>query len=146
MPFNAAYLTHGEALEVADTLSRAPSNHIEQEDIVGALINALNRIHGLEQQLMAAEKKLGAIKPPPAERPMSKTLQRRLKEATDAAEAFNKRYPIGTSVTYYELIEPLAKPRTTHTRSEAWVMGGHSAMIMVDGISGGVCLDHIRVE
>ena len=31
----------------------------------------------------------------------------------------------------------------TTTRSAAWLMGGHSAMIMVEGIAGGYSLDRV---
>jgi len=75
---------------------------------------------------------------------MTKTAQRRLNEAQSIVDKFNKAKPIGSPVTYYELIDPPAKPFHTNTRTEAWVMGGHSAMVMVEGISGGVCVDHIQ--
>jgi hypothetical protein len=32
------------------------------------------------------------------------------------------------------------------TRSEPWLMGGHSWMVMVDGVSGGYCVSHVRPE
>jgi hypothetical protein len=32
----------------------------------------------------------------------------------------------------------------TKTRSIPWLMGGHTAMIMVDGISGGYALERVR--
>ena len=56
---------------------------------------------------------------------------------------WNTTYPIGTPVIRYKLIKPLAEPQTTKTRSAAWVMGGHSAMIIVDGVSGGVILESV---
>lgn len=56
---------------------------------------------------------------------------------------WNAAHPIGTPVTRYKLINPLAEPVETKTRSEAWVMGGHSAMVMVDGKSGGVLLESV---
>ncbi len=77
---------------------------------------------------------------------VTKTLQRRLEEATKLVEDFNRDYPVGTEVVYYELIDPKARPHPSKTRSTAWVMGGHSAMIMVDGVSGGVALEHIEVK
>jgi hypothetical protein len=59
---------------------------------------------------------------------------------------FNARFPIGTEVTRYSMINPLRDPPITHTRSEAWVMGGHSAMVKVEGVAGGVLLESVRVK
>lgn len=36
--------------------------------------------------------------------------------------------------------------RVTKTRSEAYVLSGHSAVVMLEGISGSYCLTHVRVE
>jgi len=82
---------------------------------------------------------------PPA-RKMTRTEQRRLDEAQSMVDDHNARFPSGSAVTYYELIDPLAKPHETITEGLAWVMGGHSAMVKVQGISGGVCLEHIRYK
>ncbi len=57
--------------------------------------------------------------------------------------AWNTAHPIGTPVTRYKLIDPLADGSPTKTRSEAWIMGGHSAMVMVEGVAGGVCLESV---
>lgn len=56
---------------------------------------------------------------------------------------WNARYPIGTPVTRYALINPLREPTVTRTRSKAWVMGGHSVMVMVDSVSGGVLVESV---
>ncbi len=44
----------------------------------------------------------------------------------------------------YKFIEPLREGNETKTRSEAFIMGGHSAMVMVDGVAGGVCLESVK--
>lgn len=44
----------------------------------------------------------------------------------------------------YKLIAPLREGTETKTRSEAWVMGGHSVMVMVEGVSGGVLLESVK--
>lgn len=53
---------------------------------------------------------------------------------------FNIAFPIGSDVSVRrdngEILE-------TKTRSVAWVMGGHSAVVMVDGIAGGYAVDRI---
>jgi hypothetical protein len=60
------------------------------------------------------------------------------------AAQWNLTHPIGTRVMRYKLINPLREPVETKTRSEAWVMGGHSVMVMVEGVSGGVLLESVR--
>ena len=68
--------------------------------------------------------------------PNPKAQQKRVDE-------WNTRHPIGTPVTRYKLIKPLLEPEQTKTRSEAWLMGGHSAMVMVEGVSGGVLIESL---
>jgi hypothetical protein len=60
------------------------------------------------------------------------------------ADDFNRRFPIGTEVIRYRLVNPLMEPTRTRTRSAAWVMGGHSAMVMVAGVAGGVLCESIQ--
>jgi hypothetical protein len=57
---------------------------------------------------------------------------------------WNAKYPVGTPVMRYKCIDPLSEGNETKTRSEAWIMGGHSAMVMVEGVSGGVCLESVQ--
>lgn len=66
-----------------------------------------------------------------------------LKKLTQRADDWNSIYPVGTAVTRYKLINPLREPEPTKTRSIAWVMGGHSVMVMVDGVAGGVLLESV---
>jgi hypothetical protein len=61
-------------------------------------------------------------------------------------DEFNKKHAVGTPVTRYKLIAPLREPQETRTRSVAWVMGGHSAMVMVDGLAGGVLVESVVVK
>lgn len=56
---------------------------------------------------------------------------------------WNAAHPVGTPVMRYKLINPRREGNLTVTRSEAWVMGGHSAMVMVKGVAGGVCLESV---
>jgi len=65
------------------------------------------------------------------------------KLAAQAAQ-WNLSHPIGTPVMRYKLIAPLREGTETKTRSEAWVMGGHSVMVMVEGVSGGVLLESVK--
>ena len=65
------------------------------------------------------------------------------KLAAQAAQ-WNLSHPVGTPVMRYKLIAPLREGTETKTRSEAWVMGGHSVMVMVEGVSGGVLLESVK--
>ncbi|MGW2223890.1 hypothetical protein [Streptomyces formicae] len=68
-----------------------------------------------------------------------------LNAAHRQAAAFNAGHPVGTPVTAY----PGARNEQgldTTTRSEAWVLGGHTAVVMVDGYAGGIALTHIDVR
>jgi hypothetical protein len=56
---------------------------------------------------------------------------------------FNDKYAVGTAIVRYKLINPLREGTETATRSQAWVMGGHTCMIMIEGHAGGVLLDSI---
>lgn len=58
-------------------------------------------------------------------------------------EDWNTNNEIGTTVTRYMFVSPLRNPMTTKTRSEAWLMGGHTAMILVEGVAGGVMLESV---
>lgn len=51
---------------------------------------------------------------------------------------------IGTAVRYYPVADE-PEHHVTRITSEPWVMGGHSAVIKVEGVSGGVCLTHVRL-
>jgi hypothetical protein len=66
-----------------------------------------------------------------------------LKQLEKSAADFNRKHPIGTPVMRYKIIDPLEDGNPTKTRSAAWVMGGHSVMVMVEGVSGGVLLESV---
>lgn len=60
----------------------------------------------------------------------------------------SNKYPIGTKVAYIAVKDK--HPNYGHliktkTRSTAWIMGCHSAMVMIEGVSGGVSLDHVEI-
>ena len=69
--------------------------------------------------------------------------QPNLKQLTKAAVAFNRKHPIGTPVMRYKIIDPLEDGSPTKTRSVAWIMGGHSVMVLVEGVFGGVCIESV---
>ena len=66
-----------------------------------------------------------------------------MKEDTQAlVDNWNSSNPSGTPVEMRKDTGELVK---TVTRSEAWLLGGHTAVVMVDGVSGGYLLNRMRV-
>jgi hypothetical protein len=59
---------------------------------------------------------------------------------------WNAKHP-GTDVDviWHKLINPNQEPIRSQTRSPAWLMGGHTAMIMVSGQAGGVALESVVI-
>lgn len=60
-----------------------------------------------------------------------------------AVRDWNDQHPVGTACTV-ELDS--GEIRATKTRSEAWMLSGHTAVVMVDGISGAYALERIRAK
>lgn len=60
---------------------------------------------------------------------------------------FNSKHPIGTGVSYtpYENCKP-EEVRHSQTRSEAWLLGGHTPAVLIDGVRGCVCLEFLTVR
>jgi hypothetical protein len=67
------------------------------------------------------------------------------KEEQKRVDAWNSAHPVGTPVVRYKLINPKREPVTTATRSAAWLMGGHTGVVMVEGIAGGISLDALEI-
>ena len=63
------------------------------------------------------------------------------KQVEQSVENWNAMYPVGTSVN---LTNDMGETEETKTRSEAWVLGGHTAVVLVEGRSGGYLLDRIK--
>jgi len=57
---------------------------------------------------------------------------------------WNAHHPVGTVVDYTE-VRGVTPARRTATRSEAWVLSGHSAVVTIDGKAGCVHLAHCDV-
>lgn len=62
-------------------------------------------------------------------------------------ERWNAQYPVGTPVTAYPGCRPEDDPKctrlVTRTRSAASVLGGHTAVVWVDGHSSCISLTHV---
>lgn len=67
-----------------------------------------------------------------------------LSKLVNACSAFNAKNPIGTAVIYHSVI---GKPAgiETRTRSAAYVLSGHTAVVFVENVSGCVALDAVEV-
>ncbi|MFF7022958.1 hypothetical protein ACFY97_18395 [Streptomyces klenkii] len=64
-------------------------------------------------------------------------------DALKEVEAWNAGHPIGTPVLAFPGAREDA-PLKTRTRSKAWVLGGHTPVVKVDGHSGGIALTHVE--
>lgn len=76
---------------------------------------------------------------------MSETLQiaaRRNGKNTEAVEQFNRHVPESTPVLYWPG-ERLGEGVLSRTRSAAWLLGGHTPVVMVEGYAGGIALTHV---
>lgn len=62
-------------------------------------------------------------------------------------ERWNRLYPEGTKVTAYPACRPEVHPGdeqlATRTRSKAVVLGGHTAVVWVEGHSACISLSHV---
>lgn len=72
-------------------------------------------------------------------------------EGQRLADAFNRRYPVGTPVIAYPLTRPednnpsFFKRLETVTRTPAWILGDGDPVVSVEGYAGGICLTHVDV-
>ncbi len=66
---------------------------------------------------------------------MKKRLQRQV-------DTWNKRCSVGQKVL---VLRDMGETTLTHTRSEAQVLSGHTAVIWLEGITGCYALDRVRV-
>lgn len=58
------------------------------------------------------------------------------------AERFNQENPVGSPVRYWPGAR-VGDGRPSKTRTPAWVMGGHTAVVSVEGYAGGIALSHV---
>jgi hypothetical protein len=57
-------------------------------------------------------------------------------------EWFNEVCPVGSPVFYWPGVRE-GEPRKSVTRSAAWLLGGHSPVVLVEGYAGGIALSHV---
>lgn len=59
---------------------------------------------------------------------------------------WNEKAPEGTPVKYRITNCDWDKEWFyTKTRSEAWVLGKHSVVVLLEGVSGGYCITHVEI-
>ena len=58
-------------------------------------------------------------------------------------ERFNERHPVGTQVRYWPAMRS-GEGRWSVTRTPAWLVGGHTPCVSVEGYPGGIALTHIE--
>ena len=58
-------------------------------------------------------------------------------------DIFNDAYPVGTPVRYWPVANE-GEGVLSKTRSEAWLLSGHTAVVMVEGKSGAVAVAHVE--
>lgn len=61
-------------------------------------------------------------------------------------QQWNAAFPSGTAVRYFPISGLDTSFTDTKTRSEAWVMGGDSLVVMLEDVSGCVACDQIRIR
>jgi hypothetical protein len=57
-------------------------------------------------------------------------------------EWFNAVCPVGSHVLYWPGVRE-GEPRRSVTRSAAWLLGGHTPVVLVEGYAGGIALSHV---
>lgn len=64
-----------------------------------------------------------------------------IRKLTQEVAAFNDAVKPGDDVI---VIKDDGRRVQTRTRSEAWILGGHTAVVLLEGISGGYLLERVR--
>lgn len=64
----------------------------------------------------------------------------------DIVDAWNAKNPQGTKVIRYKYTNPLREGKSTVTTSTAFVYGGHTPAIMVEGVPGSVSLNSVVID
>lgn len=65
----------------------------------------------------------------------------KLANVVEQCESWNRANPVGTTV---DVARDNGTVERTRTRSEAYILSGHSAVVMLEGISGCYLLDRCK--
>lgn len=60
-----------------------------------------------------------------------------------ACDEFNVKYPVGTAVRVKLDNGAIKATQETKTKSKAWMMGGHTAVVLLEGIPGAYALSRV---
>jgi hypothetical protein len=71
-------------------------------------------------------------------------MRQNAKQLQAVCDQWNKAHPVGTEVYFYPIIGGSAM-RARKTRSEAYVLSGHTAVVFLDGESGCVALEACKI-
>jgi hypothetical protein len=63
-----------------------------------------------------------------------------------AVEAWNAAHPVGTVVSYWKGVRVGPSTGSAATRSEAQMLGGHTAVVWLEGVSGCIALTHVEAH
>lgn len=69
-------------------------------------------------------------------------------EQNRLVERWNAQCATGAAVRYWRNHQDKGNAVTaipSRTRSEAWLLSGHTAVVNIEGVSGCVCLEHLEV-
>lgn len=70
------------------------------------------------------------------------TTARRVGKTAAQVEQFNHLCPVGTPVLYWPGVRE-GEGRKSVTRTPAWMMGGDTPVVSVEGYAGGIALTHV---
>jgi len=65
------------------------------------------------------------------------------KQAQRKCDAFNKAHPVGSTVRYWKGARE-GEGNLGETRSEAHVLGEHTAVVWISGVAGCIALTHVE--
>ena len=68
-----------------------------------------------------------------------------LKSLMAQCQNFNQRVPVGSEVWYHPVIGE-ANAAKYVTKTEAYILSGHTAVVHLDGRSGCVCIAAVTIE
>lgn len=71
-----------------------------------------------------------------------KRRQKPVEQLQAEVDRFNQNVPEGAPVRYRS--SPGADPIDTVTRSDAWLLSGHTGVVLIEGVSGAVALEAIE--
>lgn len=71
------------------------------------------------------------------------TKAERQQQLAEQLNAWNAMHPPGSKVRYYP-VAGRGQHTDTITRSEAWIAGGHSIIVLIQGKAGGVSIAHLE--